>query len=273
MVTRTKEATAEMGGRCETGAKKDAQRESRHSSKVCREALILQHLPLVRQTLGRIAARLPQHVSREDLLEAGTVGLVDAARRFDPGRNVRFSTYAITRIRGAILDALREEDWLPRSLRGEVHRVERVRATLEHENSGPVGTEAISRLLKMPPEKVNKLTRMASAHGFRSLEDMPAAILDRDNTSLREPHRSYTQPTDHAILEEHKEHLARAIEALPERERLVISLYYFEHLNLREIAETLGVTNSRVCQIHRGALRRLHRLMRAVDAEMMLAAG
>jgi RNA polymerase sigma factor FliA len=252
--------------------KTDAKKTMRTKQDAECEALIVGHLALVKQILNRIAVRLPPHVDRDDLLEAGMIGLINAAHRFDVTREVKFSTYAVTRIRGAILDALRAEDWLPRSARNEITRIDKARNTLEHSQNGPVGSHEISRHLQMPKEKVERLRRMATTNGFHSLDEVPSGVIDHHNNALRSGFDTYTLPEDRAILGEQKEILADVVRSLPEREQLVISLYYFEQLNLREIAEVLEVTNSRVCQIHRSALKRMQRAMRQSERCELAAA-
>jgi RNA polymerase sigma factor for flagellar operon FliA len=223
-----------------------------------REKLILGHLPLVKYVLGRVAAHLPPHVDRGDLLEAGAVGLIDAADRFDPARNVRFHTYAMSRIRGAMLDALRSDDWLPRSVRSELGRVARASAQLEQEvHRSPTSAEVCNRTGLAAQDLAD--LKGAGAHAFYSLDDLPfsAALDDGRAVAQRERRDPALQPLDHASLEEEKSRLAEAILRLTKTERLVISLYYFERLSLREIGAILHVTDSRVCQIHRAVLKRL----------------
>ena len=223
-----------------------------------REKLILDHLPLVKHVLGRVAAHLPTHVDRSDLLEAGTLGLIDAADRFDPARNVRFHTYAMTRIRGAMLDALRSDDWLPRSVRSELARVARASAQLEQEvHRSPTSAEICSRT-GLAAEDLADL-KVAGAHAFYSLDELPLSASPDGEYAVAQHERrdSALQPLDHASLEEEKSRLAEAILRLTKTERLVITLYYFERLALREIGAILRVTDSRVCQIHRAALKRL----------------
>ena len=236
-----------------------------------RDELILAHIPLVKQALGRISSRLPSHVDREDLLESGMVGLVDAAHRYDPTRNIQFSTYAITRIRGAIFDALREEDWLPRSMRNEVSQLEEARVKIQQKTHAPATAKQLSHSLRIPQKKVNKINRIAGHCGINSLSDLPEGCVDQQAGCLHHAHNLEYAPAERAMFAEQKQLLAEAIQNIPANERLVISLYYFEQLNLREIAEILGVTNSRVCQVHRGALRRLQKRLKEPQGLNLMA--
>lgn len=227
-----------------------------------RDELILEHMRLVKQTVGRISSRLPNHVDREDLIEAGMVGLVDAAHRYDPARKVQFSTYAVTRIRGAIFDALRDEDWLPRSMRNEISRLEEARTSIQQKTHAPASARQLSQQLNISQKKVNKLNRVAGHCSIHSLNDVPGGFVDQQAGCLHHAHSIEFEPLARAMVQEQKEILAEAIKGIPPNERLVISLYYFEQMNLQQIAEIVGVTNSRVCQIHRGALRRLQKKLR-----------
>jgi len=226
-----------------------------------RERLILANLPLVNHVLSAVAAHFPPHVDRSDLLEAGTLGLIDAADHYDPRRNVRFQTYAISRIRGAMLDALRSEDWLPRSVRSGLGCISRASAELEQEAGRPATTAEISRRAGLEEQDVGRL-KEAAGRAFYSLDDPPqTAVPQSDAWMWNGPHDRALQPSDHAIREEETARLAEAILRLTKNERLVITLYYFERLPLREIAAELHVTDSRVCQIHRATLRRLERIL------------
>lgn len=226
-----------------------------------REALIVKHLPLVKHVLGAISAHLPPHVDRDDLIEAGIIGLITATDRFSPDRNVRFHTYAVSRIRGAILDALRSEDWLPRSARTDVDLIHSARETIEQASGRTPTNEAIAEHLGIRVKKVNRLTRAAKQASFHSLDDLPACMIEEDNAIADNKTHMDEQPEMRAIFAEDKDRLASAIHGLPDNERIVISLYYFEQSPLREIAQVLGVTDSRVCQIHRLALKKLQRAM------------
>lgn len=227
-------------------------------SRSVREKLILDHLPLVRHVLARVAAHLPSHVDREDLLQAGTLGLIDAADRFDPSRNIRFHTYAMTRVRGAMLDMLRSADWLPRSVRSALRRVSRISAQLEQEVSRPPTSAEICSRTKLAAHHLAEL-KFAGTHAFFSLNaPPPAGRLDGKYVAAQhERQDSALQPPDYAAFEENKSRIAGAILRLPGTEQMVIKRYYFERLALHEIGAILHVTVPRACQIHRAALKRL----------------
>lgn len=226
-----------------------------------RETLILKHLPLVKHVLAHIARRLPPHVDREDLLEAGTLGLVSATERFEPTRKVQFHTFAMSRIRGAMLDALRNEDWLPRSARADAERIKSARQNIEQRTGRVVSDDTVAEELGMSRKKVGLLSRAAAQATFCSLDDLPHGTTGENDEAFQARHGTFEMPTERAIFEEEKERMAGAIQELPQNERLVISLYYFEQLPLSQIAEVLGVTDSRVCQIHRMALKKLQRAL------------
>ena len=241
-------------GKCKT------QPKGKRTDAAARERLILDHLPLVKHVLSRMAAHLPAHVDREDLHENGMLGLINAADRFDPERKVQFHTYAITRIRGAMVDSLRSQDWLPRSVRDELSRINSAREEIEQRTQRPASGEEIRRHANMGARKLTKLTRMSENCNFCSLHDLPSATLDEVRGKRSSPYNEL--PDGRAMLEEQKERLAAAMANLTKTERLVISLYYFEQLSLRAIAGLLHVTDSRVCQIHRATLARLERALR-----------
>jgi RNA polymerase sigma factor for flagellar operon FliA len=226
-----------------------------------RNQLILDHLPLVKCVLKGLAPRLPRHVDREDLLEAGALGLLDATHRFNPSRNVRFQTYAVSRIRGAMLDSLRNEDWLPRSTRTALTRLAEARAQLEQKRGRPATTAEASKHLGFGEKKLARLARASENCVFYSLNDRFHSGEREDTDAALAAEDRAASPVDQAALEEQKQRLAAAMRGLPQSERLVITLYYFEQLRLRTIAETLRVTESRACQIHRAALARLQRVM------------
>lgn len=225
-----------------------------------REALLLAYAPLVRQVAGRVAIGLPATVDMDDLVGYGFFGLVEALERFDPAREIKFETYAASRIRGSMIDALRANDWVPRSVRQKAKELERVIAQLEGAQARPPTDAEIAAALGIGlPAYYERLSEVQSI-GLASLDEAWQA--DRDfegGLPLKEAvvDRTAVDPAAHAAAEEARRALAAAIDRLTERERLVISLYYYEELTLKEIGQVLSVTESRVCQIHTKAMLRL----------------
>ncbi|MEQ8765114.1 MAG: FliA/WhiG family RNA polymerase sigma factor [Planctomycetota bacterium] len=218
-----------------------------------REHLIQSHLPLVRHVVDRLAIRLPNWLDREDLLEVGAVGLVQAAASFDPSRNVSFKTHAFIRIKGAVLDELRKHDILPRAVRSEVRRLQEVYTELEQQMGHPPTIEDIAHSLGMDPEKVDEVMLSARTLTMTSLESETNRGLMQ---ALRHP--TMRNPLDAAALADEKTRLQEAMGELPQTERRILVMYYREQLLLREIGEILGISESRVSQLHSRALYQLH---------------
>lgn len=218
-----------------------------------RERLILEHVPLLHHIVGRLAIELPSRIDRDDLVGYGMIGLVGAADSFDPSRGLQFSTFAYSRIRGAILDELRKADFLPRGRREKVRDLERVVRRLEQENGAPPSPESIARELGCTLEEVDEILVSARSSSIASLDDGPSEELAQ---LIGDPRCE--DPVDSAQWLETKDLLVAAIAELPEIEQSVVTLYYSEGLLLREIGEVLGVTESRVSQIHSRAIYRLN---------------
>lgn len=218
-----------------------------------RERLILEHVPLLHHIVGRLAIELPSRIERDDLVGYGMLGLVGAADSFDPSRGLQFSTFAFPRIRGAILDELRKADFLPRGRREKVRDLDRVVRRLEQEAGAPPPPEAIARELGCTLEEVDEILVSARSSSVASLDDGPSEELAQ---LIGDPRCE--DPVDSAQWLETKELLVAAIAELPEVEQSVVTLYYAEGLLLREIGEVLGVTESRVSQIHSRAIYRLN---------------
>ena len=227
--------------------------ESPYKPAVDREKLILDHVPLLKHIAGRMAFDLPSSIDRDDLIGYGMIGLVQAADAWEPGRGLQFSTFAYTKIRGAILDELRRADFLPRGRREKVRGLERVVAELEQERGTPPSPERIAQALGASLDEVDEILLSAKSAASTSLDSDAGAEL---YSLLTDP--SSSDPQGSAEWLEMKELLVKAITELPEQEKTVITLYYAEDLLLREIADVLGVTESRVSQIHTRALYRLN---------------
>ncbi|EKP93659.1 FliA/WhiG family RNA polymerase sigma factor [Thermaerobacter subterraneus] len=222
------------------------------------EALIREHLPLVRYLAGRLVVHLPPQVELDDLISYGIFGLMEAIKRYDPSRGVKFETYAYTRIRGAMLDGLRAMDWVPQGLRRRAREVEACYRRLENRLGRPAEDAEVAAELGLTPDEFGELLKDLARTTVISLDDVlrsesddPAAVLDR----LADP--GAADPLAAATLADLRQRLAQALAVLPERERLVITLYYYEGLTVKEIAEVMGVSPSRVSQLHTRAILRL----------------
>jgi RNA polymerase sigma factor for flagellar operon FliA len=233
-------------------------------SGVDRERLIVEHIPLLKHIAGRMSLDLNKGLDRDDLYGYGMIGLIQAADSWEPGRGLAFSTYAYTKIRGAILDELRRMDFLPRGRREKVRELERAWRRLEQTSGGAPAPEEIARELGIGLEEVDAILLSAKSAAAASLDD----ACDGELVALLDDPRS-SDPVGSAEWLETKACLERAITELPEQERYVIMLYYGEDLMLKEIAQVLDVTESRVSQIHTRALYRLNgRLARTLGEEL-----
>ncbi|GIU83915.1 MAG: RNA polymerase sigma factor WhiG [Acidimicrobiales bacterium] len=231
----------------------------RTRSRELRDQLILHYSPLVKYVAGRVAIGLPQNVEQADLVSYGIFGLIDAIEKFDPSRGYKFETYAIARIQGAILDELRALDWVPRSVRAKARQIERAFAKLEAElRRSPTDSE-LARELAMTEEQLQQTLSQISVVGLVALDEILSGGVDRhEGGSLSDTIADDSPgPTARYEVEEMRRLLADAINGLPEREKLVLTLYYYEGLTLAEIGQVLGVTESRVCQIHTKAVLQL----------------
>jgi RNA polymerase sigma factor for flagellar operon FliA len=235
-----------------------------------REQLIVHYSPLVKYVASRVATGLPSSVEQADLVQYGMFGLMDALDKFDLGREIKFETYAIPRIRGAIIDELRSLDWVPRSVRFKAREVEKAYAELEAKlKRAPTDPEMARHLGVSLPELHDILTQI-SFLTVSALEEVVSTGADRgESLSLLDTLADMGQPDPVSGLEgnETRMLLASSINSLSEREKMVITLYYFEGLTLAEIGDVLGVTESRVCQIHTKAVGQLRNFLREHDSE------
>lgn len=232
----------------------------RTCSKESREELILHYAPLVKYVAGRVSSGLPSTVEFGDLVSYGVFGLLDAIEKYDLERGIKFETYALARIKGAIIDELRADDWVPRSVRSKAREIERAYVALESELRRIPTDEEVADQLGLTLEEYANLLGRLSLISLVALDELWTVGGDRsDKICLADTVEDIKvkDPSQTFELEEMKDIIAGAINRLPERERIVISLYYYEGLTMREIGEVLLVTESRVCQLHTKAILRL----------------
>jgi RNA polymerase sigma factor for flagellar operon FliA len=239
----------------------------RTGTRLLRDHLIVRYSPLVKFVAGRVSAGLPHTIEESDLVSYGMFGLIDAIDKFDTSRNIKFETYAITRIKGAIIDELRSIDWVPRSVRAKARSIERAYASLEGSlGRAPTDTEVAAEL-HISEADLQQIFGQISYVGIVALDEVVSAgrVGKPERTTLGD---TIADPGNGPMaafeVEEMKQILAGAINGLGEREKVVLTLYYYESLTLGQIGEVLGVTESRVCQIHTKAVLQLRsRLMYA----------
>jgi len=225
-----------------------------------RERLVVAYSPLVKYVAGRLSSGLPSHVEEADLISYGLTGLVNAIERFDLARQIKFETYAIPRVRGAIIDELRSLDWVPRSVRARARGIERANAKLEHKLQRAPDDEEMSAELGISVEEFQAALVQISNSTIAALDELwSVSASSGDQVSLLDTLHDPDAPDPERAVDatELKDRVAEAIARLPEREKLVIALYYYENLTLREIGEVLGVTESRISQLHTKAVLRL----------------
>lgn len=222
-----------------------------------REELIRSFLPLVKRVVHRLAGRLPAEVDIKEMLNSGIIGLVDALEKYDPRHETNFSTYAQFRIRGTILDSFRVQDWVPRSLRHKAHKLEATYQKLEQELGRPAEDTEVAKALEVDIETLHKMLGEVSGVVMLSLEELGFGHGEERFRADESLPSQKPDPLSSLLDTERVEIVARALDRLPEKERLVITLYFYEELNLKEIGEIIGVTESRSSQIRSRALLRL----------------
>lgn len=241
------------------------EQEAHRGVPLSRDELVVSHLPLVKFIVDRIASSLPPHLDRDDLRSAAVIGLISAAERFDPSRGVQFKTFAEQRIRGTIMDELRAQDWLTRSLRDKFKKLEKEFALLEQRLGRNPSSEEVAQAMGLELKEYFRLLEEIHLLSFVSLDDAwhdedgaPFGLLDVLEDKGTE------SPQNQMIARQTVERLAEAIDTLPEKERIVITLYYYEELNLKEIGAVLDLTESRISQLHSQAIVRLRGKMKKV---------
>jgi len=227
------------------------------ASQVAREQLIVHYAPLVKYVASRVATGLPANVEQADLVSYGIFGLIDALEKFDRSREIKFETYAIPRIRGAIIDELRSLDWVPRSVRFKAREVDKAYTELEAKLKHAPSDAEVAKHLGVSLPELQEIVTQLSFVTVTALEEVVSTGADRgESLSLLDTlaDMAAIDPSSGIEGNETRAMLSAAINSLSEREKIVITLYYFEGLTLAEIGEVLGVTESRVCQIHTKAV-------------------
>ena len=229
------------------------------TQKNIRDALIVQYIYLIRYVVGRVKVTLPATISIEDIAGYGVEGLINAIERYSPQKNTRFETYALIRIRGAILDRIRAQDFLPRSVRKKIKDIKNAQEHLKQELGRIPTTTEVANYLDMEPDKVNQLlaedTTMTSIYEKKGSSDDSMEIIDtiQDTNKLN--------PQEQMEEKNIKQQLEKALQRLPERERVIMVLYYQENMTLKEIGATLNMSESRVCQLHAQSIMKLKNIL------------
>ncbi len=234
-----------------------------------RDALIVHFSPLVKYVASRVAVGLPQNVEQADLVSYGMFGLIDAIDKFEPGRGFKFETYAISRIKGAILDELRSIDWVPRSVRAKARSIEKAYAKLEAQHHRAPSDTEVAKELGWTESQFQQNLSQISTVGLAALDEILVVGGDRGEAiTLGDTIADGSHgPMGAFEVAELRQLLAQAINVMPEREKIVLTLYYYENLTLQEIGKVLGVTESRVCQIHTKAVLQLRHRLAGLERE------
>ncbi len=246
---------------------RDAKEKSSQVPNGLKEQIVLEHTPLIRYIVNRIAVRLPSHIDLDDLHNTGVIGLMDAIEKYDPEKNCKFKTYAEFRIKGAILDQLRSLDWVPRSVRQKSRRLERAYGEVEQRLGRSASEDEVADSLGLQIDKFHELLNQVRGISLVNLEEIRGNGGDGERTGtfadiVEDVHSE--NPFATLKLHEMKQIVADTIGTLPEKERLVVSLYYYEDLNMKEIGGILGITESRVCQIHTKSVLRLRAKLKGI---------
>ncbi len=242
-------------------------------AKKLRDQLIVEYMPLVKYVAGRLAVGLPPSVQIDDLIGSGTMGLMTAVNRYDPGRDNKFSTFAISRIRGAMLDELRSMDWVPRSVRRKARQLEDAYSKIEARKGCAASDEEVATEMSIEMRDYFHLLEDVRGATLLSLDEQCSSDDGNSPTKIHDTVQDHNQVDPVAVLEVQKMRkvVDGSLDMLPERERLVLILYYYEEMTLKEIGSILGVSESRVSQIHTKAISRLRAKLRP-NQEVLVSA-
>ena len=234
-----------------------------------REEVIKRYSPMIKYVANRIAMRLPPHIEVDDLISVGVLGLMDAISKYDSSRGAKFKTYAEFRVRGAILDELRSMDWVPRSIRQKASNVDKVVQKLQAKLRRPPEDEEVAKEMDLSLDQFYDTLNETRSIPVFSLEDLGIAKETGEQQSLLDclAGKADADPQTQIRLVELKEIIAKAIDTLPEKERLMVSLYYYEELTMKEIGAVLNITESRVSQIHSKAVYHLRTKLKSLISE------
>ena len=248
--------TAALSSSGKTSSTKVAHKKSR-------DQLIMQYAPLVKNIVGRLASKLPiDAADKEDLVNVGIMGLMSALEKYDKSRNVQFETYASFRIRGAVLDELRAKDWVPRATRSKDNKIENAMSALRKHLGRAPGDVEIAAQLGISLDEYFKLLDEARCVSVISTEDLPPDYLEKYSREDILEEINEGNPLNMLVDMEFREKLKQAIDQLPQKEKMVLSLYYFEELTMKEAGKVMDLTESRVCQLHAQAVLRLRGMVK-----------
>ena len=229
------------------------------SQKTLRDKLIIQYIYLTRYVIGRIKMNLPQTFSLEDITSYGVEGLIDAIEKYTPDKGARFETYALMRIRGTIIDKIRSQDWIPRSTRKKIKEIKLVAENLKQSLGRAATTTELANAMNMEKDKLEALlaedTQVSSIYEKKGTSEESVEIID----TIQDEHLQ--NPLEQLVDKDVKQELQMALKRLPERERMIMVLYYHENMTLKEIGETINVSESRVCQLHAQAIMKLKNIL------------
>ncbi len=236
--------------------------EDKEANKALRDTLIIQYISLVKYVVGRIRVNLPSSIATDDLAGYGVEGLIDAINKYRLDKGAKFETYALTRIRGAIIDKVRSQDWVPRTVKQKLKEIQKATQELSDQLGRMPSTEELATHLETTPDKIQEIVADGHKVSVLSLQEKKD-LSNSDSAELIDTiqDKNATTPLEQLEQKDSKKELERALARLPERERVILALYYHENMTMKEIGESIDVSESRVCQIHAQAIMKLRNLL------------